>query len=78
MQTCSVLPAVINPEALGVPRRSALTFGEMKSEDLGTAEVFKSLSKKYDVHKVSQAMVSENTCTPTLGSPEFSKYLMWF
>ena len=39
VRTCSALPVVINPKILGDPRSSALTFGEMKSKDLGTAEV---------------------------------------
>lgn len=39
VQTCLVLPVAINPEVLGDPSSSALTFREMKSQDLGT-EVF--------------------------------------
>jgi len=73
-----VLPAVINPEALGVPWSSALTFGEMKSQDLGMAEAFKRVPQKYDVHKASQTVVSGSSCTPALGSPGFSEYLMCF
>ena len=78
MQTCSVFPAAINPEALGAPSSSALTFGEIKSQDFGTAEVFQRVSQRYDVHRASQTVVPGNTYAPALGSPEFSKYLMCF